>query len=98
VKLIVLEPAQNEVRDATDYYSEHNPTAARAFVEEIRRSFTVIKAHPLRGPSTEEGERKYVARTFPYTIIYRVTGTTVVVLAVAHHRREWGYWRTRGTG
>ncbi len=98
MKLIVLEPAQEEVRDAIDYYKEHSSTAARSFVEEIRRSFAIIKAHPFRGPPTEEGERRYVARTFPYTIIYRVTDTTVVVLAVAHHRREWGYWRTPDAG
>lgn len=98
MKLIVLEPAQKEVREAIDYYNEHSSTAARAFVEEIRRSFAIIKAHPFRGPSTENGERKYVTQTFPYTIIYRVTDTTVVVLAAAHQRREWGYWRTQSAG
>ena len=42
-------------------------------------------------------DQKYLFRRFPFTVIYRVTETTIQIIAVAHGRRRPSYWRTRGT-
>jgi len=34
-----------------------------------------------------------VLHRFPYSVFYEVLGATMTVLAVAHHRRNPGYWR-----
>jgi hypothetical protein len=34
-------------------------------------------------------------RRYPYSIVYRVVDDTVVVAAVAHARRRFGYWKRR---
>jgi toxin ParE1/3/4 len=39
--------------------------------------------------------RRHVLRHFPYTVFYEMLGSTVTVLAVAHQRRNPGYWHTR---
>jgi toxin ParE1/3/4 len=32
---------------------------------------------------------------FPYSIVYKVTATQCIVIAVAHAARKPGYWRDR---
>lgn len=39
--------------------------------------------------------RRFVLRKFPYSIIYSIEPDCVMILAVAHQRREPGYWRER---
>jgi toxin ParE1/3/4 len=39
--------------------------------------------------------RKVSLRGFPYSVVYREVDSVVQVLAVAHHRREPGYWARR---
>jgi hypothetical protein len=33
-----------------------------------------------------------VVKRFPYTVWFDVQGSTVIVLAVAHHKRRPAYW------
>ena len=40
--------------------------------------------------------RRYLMARFPYGVVYRIEGETVLVFAVAHLRRRPGYWRNRG--
>ena len=46
-------------------------------------------------PKDEDGIHRDILRHFPYTVFYEVDNLTVTVLAVAHQRREPGYWRAR---
>ena len=39
--------------------------------------------------------RRFVMASYPYSIVYRVTRTTVDVYAVAHAKRRPEYWRRR---
>ena len=39
--------------------------------------------------------RKVSLRGFPFSVVYREVDDVVQVLAVAHHRREPGYWARR---
>jgi hypothetical protein len=35
-------------------------------------------------------------RRYPFTLIYRVDGPVIHLLAVMHQRRQAGYWTERG--
>jgi mRNA-degrading endonuclease RelE of RelBE toxin-antitoxin system len=54
-----------------------------------------IAETPLGKAADAEGNRMRTLRRFPYSVIYEVLGNTVTVLAVAHHRRRPGYWRSQ---
>jgi plasmid stabilization system protein ParE len=54
----------------------------------------MILRAPGRWP-VQDGTHRYVLRRFPYTIAYRVVAGQVVIMAVAHHRREPGSWEGR---
>ena len=54
-------------------------------IERIRRT-------PLTFPAFDGGFRHLMARKFPYSVIYRVTESEIVVVSCFHHRRKPGSW------
>jgi plasmid stabilization system protein ParE len=91
---VVLAPgAENDIAEAFGWYQERNATAANAFRAEVFETIDHLVEAPLSWPSDDEGNRKRVVKRFPYTVWFEVVGSTVTVLAVAHHRRRPGYWQ-----
>lgn len=95
MRLRVLPPAQEELGEAVVFYGNRRPGLGRAFLNEVKRGYALLRREPLIGSPIEYDERKYVLSGYPYNLIYRIEETTLVVIAVAHHSREYGYWRTR---
>lgn len=92
----VLPEAEAEIREAFCWYAERSPMAANAFRNSVIGSIDRLADHADRWPSDEQGIHRVVLTRFPYTIWYDLEGQVVTVLAVAHHHRRPGYWRTRG--
>ena len=85
-----------EARAAREWYAERSPLAAAVFMDEIERATEMIMEAPNRWPRYLHGTRRYLLRRFPFSVIYRVAGTSVQVIAVMHGKRRPGYWKTRG--
>ena len=50
----------------------------------------------MRYQQGEHGTREFVLPwRFPYTIVYRLKENLIVIVAVAHHSKEAGYWHHR---
>lgn len=56
---------------------------------------SLIREHPEIGAIGKSGVRKLVFKRFPYTLVYRLSGDTAEVLALAHHSRHPEYWTGR---
>ncbi len=69
-------------------------TAAR-----LRRRFDLagqmLIREPALGAPGPGQTRKFPLRKFPYSLVYRVQGEVITVIAVAHQSREPGYWAGR---
>jgi toxin ParE1/3/4 len=63
---------------------------------EVEHAIERLRENPHVGAHLGGGVRKLRVNRFPYTLIYRILPTEVLVLAVAHHRRRPSYWRGRG--
>jgi plasmid stabilization system protein ParE len=88
--------ARRDVREGRDFYRRRSPIAAIAFAHEVDTAIARIKEAPLRFAENEYGTRSFTFPwRFPYTIVYKVMDTTIVIVAVAHHSKEPGYWRAR---
>lgn len=87
--------ATRELEDAFEWYAERSLKAAEAFVDEIDRALAVILAAPEVWPSFEAGTRRYLLQRFPYSVVYRMIETGIVVVALPHHKRRPGYWHRR---
>ena len=87
--------AEDEVEEAKAWYARRNPEAAARFVQHVRQAVSAVAEAPERWPEIEPEVRRFVLRKFPYSLIYAIEGEHVLVLSVAHQRRQPGYWRDR---
>lgn len=78
------------------FYEERLPGLGADYLAE----FDVVMAHICTAPNFypvigAPDIHKAGLRRFPFSVIYRVTPTHIVVLAVAHQRRRPAYWLGR---
>jgi toxin ParE2 len=92
-----LKPAQFEVDEAVAYFDEQRSGLGDRFEQDLLATVNFLTEHPLSGKALTERVRRFRLRTFRYNVIYVVDGQEVVIVAVAHHRRRPGYWRSRLT-
>jgi len=96
MKLVILDPAQAELEEAQAYYLRHaTPGIAAAFAADYEHGANRILQFPQTGTSLSPRLRALPMRHFPYLIIYEATAETITIRAVAHQRRQPGYWGGR---
>ena len=87
--------AAAEVEAAVQWYAARSPIAADAFVAEVNTCMERVREAPERWPRYVHGTRRYLFPHFPFSLVYRVRHGEIEIVAVAHHRRRPGYWRSR---
>jgi len=92
----LLHPAAiEEATLSAQWYRERNPETAKRFVDEVNRALDRILKAPTRWPRGFGGTRRVSLPCFPFVIIYRESETQILLVAVAHGRRDPAYWRHR---
>lgn len=94
---LVMHPhALAEMRDSVSYYrNEENAMLADEFASEIDRNLDLILDRPMIGKPFRRVARQFVIKRFPYSIFYQLRPESILIAAVAHHRRRPGYWMKR---
>jgi plasmid stabilization system protein ParE len=87
--------ASNEAIEAYAWYFERDRGAAVAFDSELDRSLTRALDFPESGRPSFHGTRVMRVGNFPFHLVYRLSGSVLRVIAVAHTSRRPGYWRDR---
>ena len=83
--------AREELLEALRWYAERSEPAA-AFRQEVDHSIQRISQSPEQFPKTRGDARRFVMLRFPFSIVYSLTETEIVIVAIAHQRRRPGYW------
>lgn len=87
--IVWLPAARRNLAAILGFIAEHNPAAARRIKSVIEHSVLPLAEHPyLFRTGRVAGTREVVAHP-NYVIVYRVTGTAVLVLRVLHARRQY---------
>jgi plasmid stabilization system protein ParE len=94
-RLRFFDEAAEEIEETAAWYGKRSAVTRAGFLDEIDRALDAILDVPIRWPSHRDGTRRYVCRTFPYTVVYFVEDEIVFVVAVAHQKRHPRYWRDR---
>lgn len=94
----LLLEADEELRVAAQAYENAQPGLGRAFVDQVRRTISLIAEYPRASRVVRSGLRTRSVARFPYRIYYRVSAEELVVVAVGHRRRRPGFWRMRPEG
>ncbi|OGI46870.1 MAG: hypothetical protein A2637_06020 [Candidatus Muproteobacteria bacterium RIFCSPHIGHO2_01_FULL_65_16] len=87
--------AGRELTDSVEYYDSRLPGLGADFLGEFRRSLDLIDKNPEIGAVVEAPYRRVVLNRFPFSVVYRLKGPTLRIVAVAHQYRKPGYWRGR---
>ena len=71
------------------YIRDYNPAAAERVTARIRTRIATLGERPFLGrPGRIENTRELFIGRYQYTVVYRVTETTIIVLAVFHTAQD----------
>ena len=87
--------AQVEFENARDDYDSKQPGLGERFVGAVEDAARLICRHPTIAAQVIPGVRFERVKKFPYLLYYRVEADEVLIVAVAHERRRFGYWKKR---
>ncbi len=90
-----LAPAQQELLEAASYYSAISTELGTRFEQAVAIAVRGAVAHPERGAPRSKNTRRWLVKGFPFGVIYREDGREVLVVAVAHQRKQPEYWSHR---
>ena len=91
--LRIRSEAREEIDSAFEWYFQRSPRAADAFLAEVDASLSQIASHPQIHPRYTENTRRCILEKFPYSVVFQEKDDIVLVIALAHAKRRFGYWR-----
>jgi toxin ParE1/3/4 len=99
-RLRILEAAAEEAIEAAAWYERQCTGLGADFGDALDAALDLLETDvvPLTVMSGEAGRlgaKRIVLSRFPYDVVVRETLDELLVVAVAHHARKPGYWRSR---
>jgi toxin ParE1/3/4 len=96
MKSVIFHPlAEEELLDAVSYYEEQETGLGLDYLSEVEHAVNFLVQYPEAGAKVRGAIRRLTLPKFPYSLLYRVLGEQLRVLAVAHHKRKPQYWVDR---
>jgi plasmid stabilization system protein ParE len=93
--VVFNQAARKELFNSSLFYSKQAPGLGERFLVEVENWVGEISRSPQRYPLYFKDVRRCVMSQFPFGIYYRVEGTKIRILAVAHSSRHPDYWKRR---
>ena len=95
--LRVLPDAEAELQSAATWYEEKRRGLGIEFVAVLDRAFQSVLENPGACPvwRPDRSYRRLLLKRFPYVVFFRIDAATVEIVAVAHAKRNPGYWLDR---
>jgi plasmid stabilization system protein ParE len=82
-----------EAEDAVRWYRANGGAGpAQEYAQELRRVVKLAAVQPGIASLGPHGTSRLYFKRFPYTLIFRIRGEALRVLAIAHQSRRPGYW------
>jgi toxin ParE1/3/4 len=97
VKPALFHPAaEAELYDAIAYYESRATGLGLSFQAEVERVVDRIQQHPDRWPAYKNTTyRKCSLERFPFSLFYLELEDVIWIAALAHQKRNPGYWLHR---
>jgi toxin ParE1/3/4 len=89
------ELAQSELKYAAKEYASYHSDLGREFIATVERTLERLSVFPDSGTPYVAETRRVVLGRFPYSVVYLRDDESIIVVAIAHHRRFPGYWKER---
>ncbi len=95
MKIRFLTPAEIEMFEASAYYEMQATGLGSNFLDIIEEATNEIKENPRTWPKIDQGIRRRIVRRFPYSILYRIHGDEIIIVAIMHQKQKPNYWINR---
>lgn len=95
MKYFLYREAEAELVSAIEYYNAIEPRLGLKFAAEVRDCIGRIIQRPNAWPSFHNVTRRCLLHRFPYAVIYMAREKTVIIVAIAHTKRNDVYWINR---
>lgn len=93
---VVFDPdARAEFLAAVEYYEQCQSGLGRRFREAVETEVDSVGSMPFRFRVLHPPFRRCLIPKFPYSIIFSIEPSFILVIAVAHAKRKPGYWHDR---
>ena len=91
------EPAADEFSAAVRWYEARRRGLGGEFFDAVLATLSRIETNPEIGTtiSPDGNTRRVLVAKFPYHVVYRLTRSEMVIVAIAHLKRRPGYWNNR---
>ncbi len=86
--VIVLEIAEDEMAEASDWYDERSPGRGLLFLDAVYTEFDKLAERPFIGGHASFPFRRIEMPRYPFLIFYEVMDERIFIHAVHHTARE----------
>lgn len=92
--------AAEEFEEAAAWYEGEQEGLGERFIVAFEHALQIVAEKnppltPVDGTAGLKGARKLILHKFPFSLIVHELPESIVVVALAHHSRKPGYWRSR---
>ncbi len=90
MKVVLSDPAEDDLAGIYDYYSVRDYEHAERVIRAIIRACDGLADFPLLGKKGKvEGSRERLMTRYPYRLVYRIDGETIFVSRIVHTHQQW---------
>ncbi len=93
MNVLFTDAASAESLEAFDYYFKRSEQAARRFLESLEAATEWLSQHPTTGKPLSARTRRYLMKTFPYVVVYRIESDALWIIGIVHEKRDPAHWR-----
>lgn len=95
MKYVLLKGVAEEIRESALFYNKESYGLGLDFARKIKTTIRCITQFPEAWPRFSNEFRQCQLERFPFSIVYYVEPSRIVIVAVAHQKRRPAYWKTR---
>jgi len=93
--LIFHPDVSKEIKDSYQWYQDMAEGLGENFLDELESAYQAIIELPNIWPSFHKGFRRFLLSRFPFSAIYKIETSSILIIAVMHNSRKPGYWEKR---
>ena len=94
-RIVFRADAEAELAEAIEWHETRGRGLGAALLRAIEATLANIQRNPFAYPEVMHSVRRAPVRRFPYSVIYRVGETDIVVMACFHGHRDPRHWEKR---
>lgn len=81
--------------EAGIFYEEQSQGLGVEFLDDVQRTIDRLRDNPMLGQIILDDLRRGLLSRFPFSLIYAIESDNLLIIAIAHQRRQPEYWRDR---